>query len=52
MTTRLNATAPGGVLGLRFWTQLLATLAARGGVLVVGRFFRIKASRPSALSAS
>ena len=37
MTTHPNATAPGGVLGLRLWTQPLEALATRGGVLAVGR---------------
>ena len=43
MTTHPNATARGRVLGLRFWTQPLEALATRGGVLAVGRYFRIKA---------
>jgi len=43
MTTHPIATAPGGVLGLRLWTQPLEALATRGGVLAVGRYFRIKA---------
>ena len=59
MTTHPNATAPGGVLGLRLWTQPLEALATRGGVLAVGRYFRIKANtdprkppyRPSAKNA-
>ncbi len=45
MTTDPNATAPGGVLGLRLWTQPLAALVNRAGVLGVGRYFRIKARR-------
>ena len=40
MRTHPNATAPGGALGFRLWTQPQEALATRGGVLAVGRYSR------------